>query len=268
MKRTTTIIAIAALICCLMTGCKLKTYYQVYQATPVNEEEMPIQNGKLINENNDCIVSYNFFEEYGHGGFWFTNNTDSVIYIYCDETFFIINGEAKDYYQARRWTTTTSQTQQSSTESGTRKKHNKRSTATTLGTSQTSTSAVANEELRYVIIPPHSTKHLNQFPIQVNRILACNLKEKPGRTPSPKGFSIDDSPVVFGNYITYSVGKGKNSVKKHIDNRFYVSEISNHSSKSIILNVPIKNECQKNTGEKETKLKGAGPNRFYVTYKK
>ena len=121
MKRTTTIIMIAAVVSCLMSGCKLKTYYQVYQTTPNNAETCQQREGVIVHEGNDYTITYNFFAEEGHGGFWFTNNTDSVIFINLAESFFIQNGTANDYFQARRWTTTNSQTLQSSTQSGKRK---------------------------------------------------------------------------------------------------------------------------------------------------
>lgn len=266
MKRTTSIILTTALACLMLSGCKLKTYYQVYQTLPVNTDACQQKEGMIVHDGNDCSVAYNFYAEDGHGGFWLTNNTDSVIFIYLDQSFFILNGEANDYYQARRWTTTNSQTLQSSTQSGKSKKKNKRSTSTTQGTSQTSTRALAYEERGMVMVPPHSTKHIAEFQINTTKLELCGVKETPSRSkPSGTSFTQDNSPITFGNYVTYTVGNGK---KKHIDDRFFVSEIINVHGKAMVELVRQKDACGKPKGDKVQQLRYATPDRFYVTYKK
>ena len=68
------------------------------------------KDGKLVHESGDFTVRYNFFAENGDAGFWFINNSDSVVFLNLAESFFILNGHANDYYQARGWTTTKSST--------------------------------------------------------------------------------------------------------------------------------------------------------------
>lgn len=263
MKRSTTIIMIAALVF-MMTSCKMKTYYQVFQAERVSGELEP-RDGFLVHENGDCTVSYNFFEEGGHGGFWFTNNTDSVINIHLNETFFIVDGIANDYYKSRRWTTTSSKTLQSTKESGTKKKNNKRSLSTTEGTSSTSTNAIANEEKFIVAVPPHSTKHIYEFSINMKKFDICGLKDTPGKSkPLSKAFT-EDTPFTFGNYVTYTVGNGK---KKHVDDRFIINSITNINSKGMFEMVRPKDACGKAKGDKVKRIRYNEPSRFYVIYKK
>ena len=92
MKRTSTIIALAALAGCLAVGCSKSTYFQVYQTQPVNTEKCVAKDGKLVHESGDFTVRYNFFAENGDAGFWFINNSDSVVYLNLAESFFILNG--------------------------------------------------------------------------------------------------------------------------------------------------------------------------------
>ena len=108
MKKVNILIMMAAVAGCVVTGCSKKTYYQVYQTQPVNSEAVQPKDGNMVHDGSDCTVSYNFFAEEGNAGYWFTNNTDSVIFISLSESFFILNGTAYDHYQARRWTTTSS----------------------------------------------------------------------------------------------------------------------------------------------------------------
>jgi len=267
MKKVNILIMMAAVAGCVVTGCSKKTYYQVYQTQPVNSEAVQPKDGNMVHDGSDCTVSYNFFAEEGNAGYWFTNNTDSVIFISLSESFFILNGTAYDHFQARRWTTTSSQTQQSSTQSGKSKKRNKRSTVATQGTSQTSTQATAIEERGMVIVPPHASKYVVcEYRINTAKLELCGVKDTPGRNkPAGTTYTNENSPILFANYITYTVGNGN---KKHVDDRFFVQEIINVNRRAMTENVRVKDACGKNTGEKMEQMRYATPDRFYVKYKK
>lgn len=265
MKKFYTIVLLAAVIA-VAAGCSKKTYYQVYQTKPVNAESIVTADSKLVHESADCLVRYNFFAEEGDAGFWFTNLTDSVIYVDLAETFFVINGNANEYFQARQWTTTKSSTISISKQEKSNKGKKKQIDATE-GSSQTSTKASTFGERRVIAIPPHATKYFSEFTIIKSDMTLCGVKDTPKRSkPEGSSFTIENTPMTFGNFITYTVGCKGN--RKHLDDNFYVSEIINVNGEAMFESVREKDACGREKGEKVQQMRYATPDRFYVIYKR
>ena len=167
----------AALAGCLAVGCSKSTYFQVYQTQPVNTEKCVAKDGKLVHESGDFTVRYNFFAENGDAGFWFINNSDSVVFLNLAESFFILNGHANDYYQARGWTTTKSSTITISKQE--RKNKKKSSSENTEGSSTSEMKASQVTERAIVAIPPHSTKYISEYHIVSKELEMCGVKLSP-----------------------------------------------------------------------------------------
>lgn len=258
------ILLVTAAICCLVVGCSKTTYYQVYQTNPGKSSQCELKNGKLCHDAGNCIVRYNFFDENGDAGFWFTNNTDSVVYVNLAETFFILNGNANDYYQARGWTTT-----KSSTITISKKEKGKKKTKTenTEGTSTSEMKASQVTERATVMIPPHSTKYFSEYRIVTREMELCGIKDTPKKSkPLGLSFTEDNTPMTFGNYVTYTIGtKGK---KNHIADNFFVSEIINVNGAAMLETVRAIDACGKETGGRVERLRYSTPDRFYVIYKR
>ena len=116
------------------------------------------------------------------------------------------------------------------------------------------------------MVPPHATKHVTEFQINTAKLDLCGMKDTPGKgKPSGLSFTVENSPITFGNYITYTVGNGK---KKHVDDRFFVSEVINVNGKAMTEKVRVKDKCGKPSGDKVQVLRYSTPDRFYVIYKK
>lgn len=263
MKKSLLIIAAAALV--LSVGCSKKTYYQVYQTAPVKEGSVEQKGGKLVSETQGGEVMYNFFAEEGDAGFWFTNTTDSVVYIDLAECFFVLNGNANDYYQARGWTTTKSSTITVSKKEKKDKKNKESENTEGTSTSEMKASQVAERQV--VIVPPHATKYISEFRIVSKERELCGVKDTPKKSkPEGLSFTTDNTPVTFSNFITYKIGsKGK---RHHVNDLFYVSEIINVNGEAMFESVREKDACGKESGEKVTKLRYATPDRYYVVYKR
>ena len=71
-------ILIIALISILFSSCTVKSYYQVYKATPTNN--LVTQDKLLVYEDENCKVSYDLWVDGGDIGFEFYNKTDQNIY--------------------------------------------------------------------------------------------------------------------------------------------------------------------------------------------
>ncbi len=86
MKKT---ILIALLVLINLSSC-VTSYYQVYDTETEN----------VIFQDENCSVSYSLWADNGNPGFAFYNNADENLYIDLNESFFVINGWAKDYYDS------------------------------------------------------------------------------------------------------------------------------------------------------------------------
>jgi hypothetical protein len=96
----------AALISVLLTSCVSTSYFQVYKVSP--SDKLVIKDNLLVYEDENCMVSYNLWDEGGNIGFQFFNKTDKNIYLNLEESFFILNGVAYNYYRNRVFTSSSS----------------------------------------------------------------------------------------------------------------------------------------------------------------
>ena len=260
-------IIILSVVVMAFASCSKTTYYQVYQTQSTNPDACQLVNGYLVHEDNYVTVQYNFFDENGNAGFWLTNKTDSIVYINLAESFYVVNGAANDYFKAREWTSTKSQTISSSKKEGKRRSNSNKSNEVSIGTSSTSTSATASVERSVVAVPPHAAKYVSEYSIQNNIMELCGVTDTPKRSKSAGlSYTEENSPLRFGNYITYTVGMKGN--RKSLSDYFYVSQIINVHEASMFEMVRTKDACGKETGEKVEKMLYSTADRFYVTYKK
>jgi hypothetical protein len=85
-----------------LSSCSSVVFYQVYQVTP--DEKIIVSNNKLIYEDDNCIVLYNLWAESGNMDFSFFNKTEHPIHLNLEESFFIVNGVANNYFKNRVYT--------------------------------------------------------------------------------------------------------------------------------------------------------------------
>ena len=96
-KRSMRTLALMAVLACMgLSSCK-QLYYQVYD---VKSDELKQEDNSLVYENGDIKVMYNLWGKDGSVGFILQNKTDKDLFIDMDKTFFILNGEANDFYVA------------------------------------------------------------------------------------------------------------------------------------------------------------------------
>jgi hypothetical protein len=77
-------------------------------------------------------------------------------------------------------------------------------------------------------------KVINEYKVCTDRYYDCDLIVNPNKKhPSTtKKFTQSNSPIVFSNVITYSVGASEQPIT--LDNRFYVSEITNYPKGELV----------------------------------
>lgn len=101
MKKILLYCGIIVFLTLFITSCSAELYYQVCQLDAENSlKHMNTDNedSPYVGTNNDCAVSYNFWDKGGNVGFDMKNLTDRNLYVYLPECFVISNGKAYDYY--------------------------------------------------------------------------------------------------------------------------------------------------------------------------
>lgn len=240
-------ITLCIVLVLLLNSCSSIRFFQVYDVNSSAKLGLDkISDSK--HQNDDCIISYDFWGEAGDAGFEFYNKTDKDIYLHLDECFFIMNGIAKDYYKNRIYT--------SSVGSGLPTLH-----------MNSLSSGVMRTEKKVICIPSKTSKYIREYKVSDVAFRDCNLLRFPKCKDVEKlTFSFDDSPFVFSNLLRYSVGK-KGDIKQ-VETEFFVSSIQNINSENMI-SEKIKEFCgEKRELIKIKTIKRGSHSQFYIEYTK
>lgn len=267
------------------------TYYQVYQVNSIDTKKNI--EGNFFHKSDDCYIIYSMWCNGGNSGFQFYNNTDSTIYINLKETFFICNDRAYDYYLNREATHVKGNSASSSLGVSSQfsvgvdislygyifhkadyfpakvgasgsisegKSENK-------SYSEHSSNGVTIRERDIVAIPPRSYKIISEYAIFNDIIRTCDQKELFPRKKISRSFLQNNTPIKFGNYITYSFDS-ECKENKVIENNFWISEISNYNEKEALIK-SYDDNCGKRMNDYNYKFKSnvSGLDKFYNKYR-
>ena len=273
----TTIIAVFLTSC----GIQQTYYYQVYKAVPT--DKLTNTGNRLVYEDDNCKVSYNLWEQGGNVGFTFYNKTDKDIYLNLEESFFILNGKAHNYYRNRTFSNSINsgtKTSQSATVSKSitginyqdLQQTNRVQATNGIELTASSGYSISYNEEKIICIPPKASKSIIEYGITESLYRDCDLFLYPYANPrlkatanqiKTKKFSKDESPFVFSNRITYAVGQSSNTVK--FENEFYISEISNYPG-WMMFEVRYDEFCGQKSIFQTEYFKDASHDKFYIKY--
>jgi len=257
----------------LLSSCGTPMYYQVYKVKPSHETVSKAQN--LFFEDDNCKITYNLWANEGNIGFNFYNKTDENVYVNLKESYFILNGVAYDYYKNRTYTTSeTKSASQMHTSTGSvavtgvniynNIQTNKVNSSKSTNVSSSVGYAVSYKEDSIICIPAKTTKMISEYSINNSLIRDCELFKFPKKKKiKTKSYSIEQSPIVFSNIITYNT-KGK-SVS--VENKFYVSEITNYPS-SEFFEYKYDKYCGQKSMSKTRYFKYYDTDKFFIEYSK
>lgn len=258
----------------VLTSCS-STYYQVYKAE-AGENIKNTSNG-LIYEDDNCRISYDLWNDGGSADFMIENKTEEDLHLHLEESYFILNGIAYDYFQDRVFMsskgTAASRVNRSSNKTSlsgmnifniwqtdSKTLENESAVAISSG------AGVSYREKEVVTIPAGTAKIFNEFQINNQLFRDCDLYKYPNkRQINTKSYSEANSPFVFGNLLAYSVGEEE--ILRQIENQFYVSAITNYPEKEFV-NTEKEEFCG-DKGHNEIKhFKESSPDSFYIQYTK
>jgi hypothetical protein len=274
MKRLifTTIIAV------ILTSCGSSKFYQIYKVNSINS--LSKNEKALTYEDENCKVLYNFWEQGGNAGFHFHNKTDENIYINMEESFFISNGLAYNYYKNRVFTYSQSSSLNASKSNtimfsasnsisnvlGLFVSAAATGSATAKGRSISSGSSTSYLEEKIICIPPKTTKIIAEYNITESLYRDCNLFMHPSKKRiKTSEFSEFESPFVFSNKIAYTIGQSENLLR--FENKFYVSEITNYPQEEVI-EMRLETFCNEKGDYQKEYFKNSSPDKFYIQYNK
>jgi len=255
-------------------SCQTANYYQLYKTSSLSE--IKVEDNSLIYEDTNCMVTYSLWSEGGDAGFKFYNKTDENIYLNMEDSYFIINGIANNYFGNRIVTSSSGETLSTSRRTGFSTTsfglfstyYNPRlfsiGTTSAAGISSTKGQSVSYTEEKVVVIPSKTAKIISEYDINNTVIRNCQLLRYPSKKQvKPVSFSSSDSPLQFSNRISYRVGTAS-SIK--FENSFYISEVTNYPLEEF-LETSKEKDCEGRSQPKKV-FKYAAPANFYVTYNK
>ena len=286
----------------LVSCSQVYHFVQVFETQSANEKApLTRVNDGLCYEDDYCAVFYTLWAEGGDASFAFLNKTDEIIYIDLTKSFFIRNGLANDYYHDREWSESNSSSASVTYMSGSsayaaRSKTYgasaayvgnfgqlplslKEPVATSASVSRTGSSGflfsssvsnsyatskavgVTEKEKPVIAIPPHSTKILTDYSISNALYKDCDLTRFPSEQSSVS-FTKDDTPLSFENYVTYIIGN--NPQERKVENKFFVSKITNYARPYTKEYVKRENKpCQNMTDDTSSNYKNEYPVSVY-----
>ncbi len=260
------------LILLVSTSCS-PGFYQVYKAEPVGN--MQVGNNSLFFEDENCVVSYNLWDEGGSVGFRFYNKTDKDIFLNLDESFFILNGEASDYFKNRVFTNSSSSgstvsktTSASKTVAGINNfdlfQTNGIQEMNNVGFVSSAGFSVSYHERKSICIPSKTSKRVIGFKIKESIYRDCDLFLYPRKSQIKSvSFLMAESPIVFSNRIAYTIDQSDEVIK--VENKFYISEITNYP-KNEFVESNYSEFCGQKSMTKYDYFKTVSPDRFYIKY--
>ncbi len=252
-----------ALVALVFSSCVSSNYYQIYKATA---EGATLNQDVIIFEDENCKVFYDLWDNGGDIGFRIFNKTKDDLIIDLNKTFFVINGITYDYYLDRTFSNSSST---GVTESGSvyfnllfpsyRSINTVSKGRTKTNVSSNSTSF--NEKTRRTILPGTSIS-ISEYNVTYGKYLNCDLPQRPSRRNiKTLNFGKSNSPFVFSNVITYSVG----GLISRIENKFFVSEVTARPELGLF-KVVTKSECGTTLMRSKRVFKESPPDKFYFKY--
>lgn len=245
-------------------SCSSKNYYQVYQTTSGTVTQKTAA-GVIAYEDAKIRVAYNLWANQGEAGFALYNKTDEVIKLRLDESFYVLNGIAHDYY-GRRVFEEGSTDFVSRTNSFGYGRFGWVNMYASGSVSSGKVKSVSVQEAAVLSIPPKTARHVSEY--RINQVLYrdCDLLRFPSaRKVTTKSFAASDAPLQFYNLIVYTIGQSE--VRQSVKNDFAVTAITNYPEK-VIMRKLSKEFCGDKAYNPIFEVGDAAPDKFYLKYTK
>ena len=259
-----------------LTSCDVSSnYYQIYKT---NTSDNVFKKGDLlVFEDENCSVTYDLWNVGGNVGFTIYNKSNKNLYLNLEESFFIFNGIANNYYKNRVFSNSVNSGAMYSSGVMASKsvtgynflnllQTNKVAVSGNTGIVNSSGHSVTYTEEKIMSIPPKTSKNVVEYSINNSLYSDCDLYKYPTKKQiNTKSFTKSDSPFVFSNKISYYTDSPEKLFR--FDNSFYVSEIANYPESEALYSITDE-ICGKKSMTKSYYFNDKSPDKFYVKYVK
>ncbi|PKL85187.1 MAG: hypothetical protein CVV22_09160 [Ignavibacteriae bacterium HGW-Ignavibacteriae-1] len=201
----------------ILISCSSSNFY--YQLYEIDSNDLKISQEKVEYENSDVMLTFDFWAQNGKSNIQIYNKTDYDVIIDLEHSHLIVNNLAVPYYEERvhSYSDTKSEEKTENTSKG-----------SAVSSEYMSTSTVEIPATKKIIIPPKSFKMINGLELNNQLNMNCNLIRYPSRREiNTQYFQEAHSPYVYRNILTYSLMESV-PVTKKVENRFWVSSITNY----------------------------------------
>lgn len=212
----------------LFASCK--SYIQIYD---VDSSSAKTTNEQFVFENEDCKLTYNFWEEWGNASMVFTNKTDKNLFVSLSQSSYIFNGFSSSFYKGVDDHVVISKFK-----------------------------SKTFRDLPVVCVAPKSSKVIGDLNLIDKIYFFCEKeKDKPKRRYS-ENYNENNSPIKFGYNMVYSTQENCNEIKS-LESSFYVSKIENVTKKQEEITSQVQ-DCLDYSETSVITLKSQSPKRFYI----
>ena len=258
-------------------------YYQIGEIKSHDKNILFDENIGHIYTDDNISITYTFWGKFGEVYFVINNTSEKDITIHLDNSYFIRNGIAYDYFQNRIYSNTSATTNGSGVAVF-------GSYSTIINTSSKSNSnSITYIEMPKLVVPAKSSKIISQFNIAEEMYRSCDLFLWRNTLPVTKAdnieisneegenteygeksktlnrvvFNIENSPYQFENRIAYSIENTNEKIE--VVNKFYVESIQN-CSKDKVKKYEYQKTCPDDVDEYVLVNLVYAPNRYYIKY--
>lgn len=260
------------------TACSPILFMQI---ATLSSDNVALQNdGSYIYKDTLMTIEYDFWTETGKFHFTIMNNSDDDIYLNLAESYFVNNGNAYDYYQARTYIYTNVKLTSTSLSISTYDAGNLATTYRGLNAKQYALSVSKGSQLSnshstasekgisveymekpIVCIPAYTSKTFVEFNVASAVYRECGFIRDPRRDEQAiREYSTTSSPRIIENRLTFELG----DMVIPVTNVFYVTCFQNISYYDATEYIQIEN-CD-GTKKKALISNVSAKNKFYITY--
>ncbi|MEN6296122.1 MAG: hypothetical protein ABFD61_08355 [Chloroherpetonaceae bacterium] len=261
---------IAILISVILSSCATEhIYYQVYKVAPTEKTTLSLNKNYFVYEDENCIVSYNFWDEGGNIGFIFNNKSHQDIYLNMEESYFIINQIAHNYYKNRTVANSVGVSLSKGgvvSESILRLLNNDKDLINKITEINENGMEISTKRLesyieeKIICIPSMTAKIIAEYKVNRSFYIDPDLNPYPSKKQIvTKNYTKSNSPFVFSNRLLYTLGKTGNPIK--FENEFYISEITNYPENEI-----VKKSHYYTSRVLIKTFTNSSPDKFYIRY--
>lgn len=234
----------------LFTSCK--SYIQIYD---VDSTSAKTSNEQFVFENEDCKLTYNFWEEWGNASMVFTNKTDKNLFVSLSQSSYIFNTYSSSFYQGVDQHIAVPKY-------GYRDVIKRKLDNYGAILSIPKFAYITLRDIPVVCVAPKSSKVIGDLNIVKRSYSFCDKKkDKPKRRYS-ESYTENDSPITFGYNMVYSTKEDCSEIKS-LESSFYVSRIENVTKKQEEVSSQVK-DCLDYSETSVITLKSQSPKRFYI----